>query len=385
MSNIKGGGKALLSPEAEESIVSLLYDLRSHKNPLLPKEEEGKDNENSSRILYQDLDPHEKKKKRKKFLMKLLKCHQTYELSNRLNAAASSSSSTAATSLDGAVENLKTRKSDSIHSTHSQLNVSTSNSMSKTSKHGKESSSISSSSGNDKVRIEIVEAIYKGDKGNKSSKKKQNGKSDNKEKSKSKQSWKEGSIRKVLVVAKMTNVKDLMSLSKTKLSMKKKPARMFVVDREAKIEMDLLHDLSGLENGDVVYATTYVPSLELEKHGNDEEEEDDNDEEDNGNVENTVEKDNGGSDAILLDPLENIKRVYRMKRRNRNVQQDGPASTTPVINNERLPPFSDSLGTLEELSPERSKLPAASHRKDVLLSLDSSRVIVIQGATGCGK
>jgi HrpA-like helicases len=406
MSNIKGGGKTLLSPEAEESIVSLLYDLRSHTNPLLPKkkllEEEENDAERNPKnhvLLYQDLSPHEKKKKRKKFLMKLLKCHQTLELSNRLNAASSSgvkNNKNTETVPDnqqkGIDENAQT--GSSVHSmSHSEVNESTAYSLStKTSRHGGQA--VSSPCANNKVRIEIVEAIYHNNKGDNkvehkssSSKSKKYSKSE-KSKSKSKQqNWKEGSNRKMVVVAKSTNVKEFLSLCKKKLSMKKKPERIFVVDRDAKIEMHLEYDLSGLENGHVVYVTTHVPSMELEKHGNKNRQEGGQGEEDYDNdndAGNNVAKDEVDG-SILVDPLENIKRVYRMKRKtNRNVQ-DCNLDKVSILVNERLPPFSHSLDKLEELSTERSKLPAANHRKDILLSLDSSRVIVVQGATGCGK
>eukprot|EP00957_Ditylum_brightwellii_P059782 4538419-Ditylum_brightwellii.AAC.1 len=48
-------------------------------------------------------------------------------------------------------------------------------------------------------------------------------------------------------------------------------------------------------------------------------------------------------------------------------------------------PLSEILQKLEPLPRSRAELPAASYREEILKALDTSRVVVICGATGCGK
>ena len=70
MSTIKGGGRAQLSSAAEEEIVSLLYDLRDKKNPLLPKKKKKRDRSNdtssndeiSKDVRFHELSLHDQKK-----------------------------------------------------------------------------------------------------------------------------------------------------------------------------------------------------------------------------------------------------------------------------------------------------------------------------------
>ena len=338
MSKIKGGGRAQLTQEAEESIISLLYDLRDHKNPLLSAEtptesssgdgtieDSTKDNE---RKFYCDLSDHDKKKERKRFLKRLLKCHNRLMLSNKLN---------------------QTPKETLLHTTSSTAPATANRNV----HNDGESSDITG-----KIRIQLVEMIFK--------EKKDKPKKDEKKKSSKKvkkTSWKEGG-KKIIVLPRNTSVKQLMVLCKGKLQMKK-PSRIFIMDTDSNLEMELVHDLRGLQDGSTVYVTSYCPPPTKGTSKNTSNHEQDN-----------LQKEE--EEVVVVDPLENIKKAYRMcshkKRKTRKTQ----------FVNERLPPFSDALGELEPLSESRAKLPAAKYRSEILKSLDSSRVIVISGATGCG-
>lgn len=151
---------------------------------------------------------------------------------------------------------------------------------------------------------------------------------------------------------------ELMAHCKAKLKMKK-PTRLFVLDTESKLEMDLMHDLSGLIDGSVVYATSYSPPR-VEK------------------AKNAASQETAEEETIH-DPLESVKQAYRMHNR-----RDGTKDNANIITDKR-PPFSSALNELEPLSKDRSQLPAAKFRSEILSSLDSTNVIIISGATGCGK
>jgi hypothetical protein len=307
-------------------------------------------------ILYQDLSPHDKKKERKKFLKRLLKCHQQYELSRKLNAAS-----------------LPIRENSFAHGTEKEQNdpVLAESSL----------ATSSCSSSNSKIRIEIVEAIYSNDKNAKTSKKKEGSRASDKnnltnqvnvtsdvgtkKKSKSQRGlemqWKEGTIRKIMVLEKNTLVKEFISLCKSKLQMKK-PARVFVVDRETKLEMDLLYDLSGLQNGDVVYLTTNATSSTPKSQHSQQEQLNAEHLHDFENSINTATNKGEGQETetdtetktetvvdmnTILDPLEVVKKVYRMKKMNKKGggggTHDKGISTAVSVLNDRLPHFADSL------------------------------------------
>ena len=98
MSNIKGGGRAELSEEAEEAILPLLYDIRDHKNPLISgsttKIGDNADDEiknGKKKKPFMELSDQDKKKERKKFLKRLLENHNKLVLHNRLNKTPSPS------------------------------------------------------------------------------------------------------------------------------------------------------------------------------------------------------------------------------------------------------------------------------------------------------
>ena len=335
MSKIKGGGRAQLSTEAKESIISLLYDLRDHENPLLPavttKLEsqdddimiEKKSKKNKVRKLYSELSDHDKKKEARRFLKKIWYYHKRQTLSNKFNQPDTAKAQSTASS---------TKLVKQCHKPKEAVD------------------------GSKKVRIQLVEMIYKDKK--KASKKE----TDKKKASKhdKKISWKEGA-KKIIVIPRNTTIEQLMVQCKDKLRMKK-PTRIFMIDTDTNMEIDLVQDLCGLVDGTTLYVTTYTPPAHDQN--------DDNIDMDQETLDEQQYMD--------IDPLEPLKKVYRFSRyhetKSRKIQ----------FTNEKFPHFSPAISALEPLSESRLKLPAAKYRSDILKSLDNSRVIVITGATGCG-
>jgi DNA gyrase/topoisomerase IV subunit A len=339
-SSIKGGGRAILSPEAEEMIVSLLYDSRQRENPLLPKDENGivdadatLDDKGNNRCFC-DLSKEDKKKEKKKFIKRLVKCHNQQILARKFNGK---SVDTNADEVKPGPAGTKGVKADSTPNKDLAVRNGTS----------------------DKVRVEIVEAIFKD--GGKHSKSKKSKSISNSKKSKDVLTWKEGT-RKTIVLLRCTNIKDFMTQCKSKLKMKK-PTRVFYVDKNSKLEIDLTNDLSGLHDGAVVYVTSHQekdtssgtkPTEKLDELESEE-------------------------DLVLVDPLESVKRAYNI------LQKRFAIVGKKRIVNDAKPPFTNHLQNLDELSEERSRLPASNYRSDILASLDTSRVVVICGATGKRK
>ena len=333
MSEIKGGGRAQLTQEAEESIVSLLYDLRDHRNPLLTNsaqlvasETVDQNSKTSDKKLYGDLNDHDRKRERRRFLKNLQKCYDHQVLSHKLNQTPNSAAP---------LQSTFTASKDSSPLLPAQ------------------DCDVSHASG--KIRIQLVEMIFKEKKDK--PKKDDKNKSSKKEKA-SKTCWKEGD-KKIMVLPRDTTVKKLMDLCKGKLKMKN-PSRIFIVEKESKLEMDLIHDLRGLKDGVTVRATSHVAIKTNEERG-----------------EQSRTKNDGEEDFVLVDPLENIKKAYRLSSLKRSKKHK-------LFTNDRFLPFSGAIGQLEVLSKSREKLPTAKYRAQILRSLDSSRVIVISGATGCG-
>ena len=345
MSNIKGGGRAQFTNEAEESIISLLYDVRDHDNPLRPRSSTQR---RKIVVCFNDLSDHDKKKERRRFCKKLLKCHNQAVLVNKLNNAPL----------------VEGEGGGDVSSQNQQLVAALS---SNTQHHQSSSSSSDAAAGaTGKVRIELVEAVYKDD-SSKAAKKssKKDSKKESKKESK-KKPWKEGSTRKTLVLPKSTLAKELVAQCKTKLKMKT-TTRLFILDKDSKLEIDLTHDLSGLNDGSVVYATSYTfpPPSKVENFKE---------------IPAEVSEEQQQKDEIIFDPLESVKQAYKIHNR----RGAGKESAKNIIPDNR-PSFSSALDKLEPLSQARSQLPAAEFRSQILASLDSTNVIIISGATGCGK
>lgn len=333
MSSIKGGGRAKISSDIEESIISLLLNLRDPKNPLLPKNSNQSIDPDNEELLhhdhssFHDLSDHDRRKERKRFLKQLLKCHQQEQLTQKLNNM-------------------------SIHEQQSgevKQNLDTS--------HGSTVFRSDESKTTGKVRVEIVEATLRSDD------KKKSKKSSKTESRKSVSKWREGGTRKPIVLPRATHVKELKKLCKAKLQMKV-PKRVFIIDEESKLEIDLISDLSGLDDGTVIYATASSKDDVIEERCTTKE------------ITNDESEKESEEQNHKIDHLQQIKDVYRMHK----VGYKKPTS----YKNERLPKFGPFLDHLEPLTDDRAALPAAAFRKEILESLDDSRVLIICGTTGCG-
>ena len=329
MSNIKGGGRAALSESVESSLISLLISLRETEG------ERHNDNNNSSQIRQSE---HERKREHKEFLKNLVEKYERDHLSKSFN-----------------------QKKDNLSVTSSKINqleIATSiddNDHTQKSKNNN-NNQINSKS---KVRVELIEAVYG------SKKKKGVGKSDNTT------SFKDGT-KKVMVFSKGITIPEIMVHAKSKLRMKCKPVRIFVVEK--KIQLNLTGDLSGVKDGTALYITSQETNISDGKN-------------DGINTtitimdEKTVTAGNEYDDittAMLSDPLEPVKQAYAMQtnkmQRSRNMRR------IPLEH----PIFSDSFDKLENIPEERASLPAASCRNLILEHVQNNRVVVICGATGCG-
>lgn len=89
----------------------------------------------------------------------------------------------------------------------------------------------------------------------------------------------------------------------------------------------------------------------------------------------TDEPDQDADDSPLPDPREAVKEVYRQRSHQRRRPWHKHIEEVALLSACELPP-------LPEL---RAQLPAAGYRQDILKALDASRVLIISGATGCGK
>jgi len=368
MSSIKGGGRALLSSDIEDQIIALLYDLRDPKNPLLSRREKIDKNEvmdelkelkvkekeadadaKTKIIPFNDLSSHDQKKAKKKFLKRLVNCHDHQVLAMKLNAAKNDHNDNENYNDDDSYDG---DDGDDIRN-HSDI---------------LKQASTKAKSG--KVRIDIVEAIYKEkttSKGSSSSKSSKSRSSLKSKKAKNESRWSEGSTRKTIVLDRSTTITVLMTQCKSKLKMKKKPSRVFFVDIDSKIEMDLTNDLSGIDDGTLIYVTSYAVNNVSSPQPDDKIKEDDKD------------SDNEDEKLNVIDPLDAVKKVYKLHKRKLNKNRCEQQIT------ENLPSFTESLDDLEPLPNARLDLPAANYRSKILSALDTSRVLVICGATGCGK
>lgn len=184
-----------------------------------------------------------------------------------------------------------------------------------------------------KVRFDIGEAIYEKDN----------------------PKWTARSSRKTLVLERSTCIQELLRQAQSKLNVKKRLLRAFVVDKQINLEMDLTNDLEGVKDGSIVYVTTHILSTSAEEKQIEEQEDQDE----------------------LRYPLDAVKEAYK-RRFFRLGRQRNATVLFPKT-------FSEHLDKLEDLSPSRASLPAASFREKILQAVDRSRVVIISGSTGCGK
>ena len=298
MSHIKGGGRASLSDEAQDALTGLLLSLRE-----------------PDVIIKTD---HDRKKEYRKFVKKLVARHERRSLARKVNQ-------------DDVV---------ALESTASQLKII----------EGK--ADPEAGAGSKKVRIELVEATF-------SATKKANHKKEGKDKKGN--DFKEGN-KKIMVFGRQDTVDTVMNEAKSKLRMKKKPIRCFVVEK--KLTMVLKGNLSGIKDGSKIYVTSQEEPPDKAKK-----------------VDSALAAPSSTEtgDDQETDPLHAVKQVYSREKRLRryNKQSTGTGGEHPC--------FGDCLDKLPELPSERAKLPAATSRAKFLAALDNERVLIICGATGSGK
>ena len=302
-----------MSDEAEQALVSLLLAIREGPTEFASE--------------------HARKREHKRFVKKLVTCHERRALAKKLNVVVDDNSeSDNKKGAQAKIVEQKNQSSNDEPATHK------------------------------KVRIELCEAIFKESK----SSNKKGGKSSSKDNTTKSGDFKVGA-KKIMVFSQSASVEDVLKEAKSKLRMKKKPTRCFVVSK--KISMDLVN-LRGIEDGDKVYVTSQEENEAQDKKckGKVTEEEDGDDDENDEN-----------DNDIIVDPLDAVKEAYVRRKRRWN---STATAARAVIEH---PKFQNFFHQLPPLSPERAQLPAASCREKILEELDNNRVLVVCGATGCGK
>lgn len=315
-SQIKGGGQAVMSDASQQAIISLLMRLRGTPDVV---DDDSKDERS-------------RKREERRFVKKLVDDFERDRLARRYNLATLDS----AESKTGGIGTATTTGEISI-------------------------AGRASAAAEGKVRVELVEAIEK--KGstskNDSKGKKKKDPSDASQSS----NFKEGT-RRVVVFKRSTSVLDLCKQGQSKLRMKKKPARAFLIVKETvkTTIVDLETDLSGVEDGTLIYLTS-TPKTTLQP------------EENQVNDEETT-RDN----EPKADPLEQVKEAYIQydRQRRREWQSNSRLSKADVAKTVGISPS-------KAIVEARAKLPAASYRTKVLDSIRSCPVTVVFGSTGCGK
>jgi len=304
MSQIKGGGRASLSEETQEALAGLLLSIREpHIN------------------ITSD---HQRKHELKKFVKRLVARYERRSLAAQVNRD------------DGVA---------SLESTASQLKIVEGQADNTKNDHP-----------NQKVRIELIEAIFAPPKETSSKRSPSEKVKDNKM-----NDFKEGT-KKIMALPRSTKVEDLMKEAKSKLRMKKNPTRCFI--REKKATMVLVVNLSGIKDGTKVYVTSQEDPSEKDEPRKDDVKEKQDSNRDNADDER--------------DPLEGVKQAYSRRKRPRNAKQS-------LMTGGEHPCFGSYLDKLPELSSERAKLPAASCRNEFLTAVGDQRVLIVCGATGSGK
>jgi len=316
-SQIKGGGKAILSQESQLALIDLLMSLE--------KEDSGIVDDSNKK----ELSAHDKKREQKRFMKRLICQFEQRQLQQRFNA----------TTTTVASKSNEQPRSRSTANPTAQSNPSISNSIN--------------------VRIELVEAIFP------KSDTKDKKKSSSSKKNKKKDPFKVGT-KKVLVLPKTTSISDLLKKSKSKLKLKKTPIRAFIQHEDKGILFDLDIDISGLEDGTVLYVSvTPKPFPEEEEVGGDDGVDDENDKE--------------SSSIPIIDPLESVKQAYQKQESYRNTNQYNNSS--PRI----IPEVIDDENRRTSFTAIRKSLPVSNYKEDILQIINDNEVVVLSGATGSGK
>lgn len=176
--------------------------------------------------------------------------------------------------------------------------------------------------------------------------------------------------KKLMVLPRATTLAELLSQAQNKLLMKKPPTRIFlIVSGKTEQYVDLQNNLAGIKDGTALYATTTPSKME---------EEEDLQKIANGSADQQDEEHLDDT----LDPLETVKQAYNddaFKSRRAPMLPSG--LTLPMEH----PKFSSHFSSLPPLSQSSAELPAANARKEVLEAVQENQIVIICGATGCGK
>ena len=335
-SQIKGGGRAILSQESQLALIDLLMSLDK-------EDSSGGDNNNNK-----ELSAHDKKREQKRFMKRLICQFEQRQLQQRFNTTTNSTTATVASKSNDSTRNEQSRSRSTANPTTQTSNQSTNNNNS-----------------NNNVRIELVEAIFP--KSDTKDKKKKSSGSDTKKrkKKKSNESFKVGT-KKVLVLPRTTSISDLLKKSKQKLKLKKLPIRAFIQHEEG-ILFDLDTDISGLEDGTVLYVSIIPKPMSEEEEVGDCE------------VDNEDDKDQTSSILpTIIDPLESVKQAYQKQESYRNTKQYSNNSSRiipEVIDDEKRKSFTTI----------RQSLPVSNYKEHILQTINDNEVGVLSGATGSGK
>ena len=327
-SQIKGGGKALLTRECRQSMISLLMRLADN-------DENNKDMHASSSKSSK----HEQERRGKIFVKQLVQRYERKQLQQKYNSSSNVESSTTA------VKNIS-----------SQAKTAATVSKAKT----------ASALGN--VRLEIAEANFKS--GGDNSKKKAD--SNSKKKGKSRLPVQTGA-KKVLVLPRSTTVDELCRQAKTKLRIKKSVSRAFVLEKSSSNAMiDLEHDLSGVEDGTTIYVTSSSSSSSAGPTN-----------EKAKDQPRAAEQPSTTTTALEEDPLEQVKRAYAQQERQRRRYQTNilKSSSNEAVTTLRI----DAEKARQMTETTRMALPAWKCKNDILAACHEHSVVVLSGATGSGK
>ena len=323
--SIKGGGRVSFPPQVEENLISLLWSLHNPQHPatLVPTT------------------IHDRQREYKRFLQTLVERNERQAMVRKLRIIPKEM--TIIPSSSGPI----------INSSTSSLVPQPSETMMTTTKKA-----------TTKVRVTVVEAIY-----NDSS----SGSKHNKEKTKQSVTFVEGA-KKVVVLARSMSITELLQQTKTKLRMKKKPVRCFIIGDANNIEVDIIDgDLQGLKDDDTLYVTSTTHSDTQQIQQRHQQQVDDD----------KKQADQIAKEEDIADPLDAVKQAYlqqKLKQRGRF----NHTSRFPRRTGEH-PIFSNFFDKLPPISEERDKLPAAACREIILKSIEGNRVVIVCGATGSGK
>jgi hypothetical protein len=200
-SNIKGGGRAVMSEVSQEALIDLLMD---HENSI-------------SDVPAIELSLHHRKRARKQFVKKMVRKYERSQLKLKHRGATLT----------------QTKEKGAHQPSH------TSNAL--------------GSSTNANVRIELAEALFQKEKekGKQDKKKSKDDNSKSKKKN-SNSSFKVGT-KKVIVLPRTTSASELMKLAQSKLKMKK-PVCAFIQPSSSTI-FELNNNLASIDNGAIIYVS----------------------------------------------------------------------------------------------------------------------------------